>query len=149
MVRSARGALVIALCAIGCGGGVEEQTGGEVAAAPSDSLSAAASAAPPAAAAGDTPDEVYFDLTRFDWYRRAEPLVHEGRAYRAAGDPVVASVDALRELGRYQGVAYYAQQDAPPPVYTLYVPVYYRYWQRFISPPGGGTGATDSVATAS
>jgi hypothetical protein len=81
------------------------------------------------------PDEIYFDLTRFPWYREGRPLVHNGRSYMPQADPTPVDVQ-LREAGSYEGVTYYAADDAPEPVYTLYVPVYYRYWQRFTSPPG-------------
>jgi len=81
------------------------------------------------------PEEIYFDLTRFDWYRQGRPLVHNGRSYMPQADPIPADVE-LREAGSYEGVTYYAAENASEPVYTLYVPVYYRYWQRFTSPPG-------------
>ena len=104
---------------------------------------APAAAAPPvdtALAAGDAravnhPEEIYFDLTAFTWYREGRPLMHEGRAYMPQADP--APVDAeLEEAGTYEGVRYYVAEDAREPVYTIYVPVYYRYWQRFTAPPG-------------
>ena len=81
------------------------------------------------------PKEIYFDLTRFAWYREGRPLVHEGRPYLPQADPTPVDL-ALEEAGSYEGVTYYAATDAGRPVYTLYVPVYYRYWQRFTSPPG-------------
>ena len=56
-------------------------------------------------------------------------------AYMPVADPAPADVD-LREAGAYEGVTYYVAEDAPDPVYTIYVPVYYRYWQRFTAPPG-------------
>lgn len=108
--------------------------------APADSADVVAtdSAAVARAEPEPMPDEVYFDLTRFDWYRRSEPLVHERRDYRAEGDPITEPLDSLKKVGRYQGVDYYARKGAPQPFYTLYVPVYYRYWQRFIAPPAAG-----------
>lgn len=82
------------------------------------------------------PAEIYFDLTAFDWYREGRPLVHNGRAYRPLAEPIPVT-NELREAGRYEGVSYYVMEGADnEPVYTLYVPVYYRYWQRFTSPPG-------------
>jgi hypothetical protein len=81
------------------------------------------------------PEEIYFDLTRFSWYREGRPLVHNGRSYMPQADPIPADVQ-LREAGSYEGVTYYTAENASEPVYTLYVPVYYRYWQRFTSPPG-------------
>ena len=84
---------------------------------------------------GTKPAEIYFDLTRFQWYREGRPLVHQGRSYMPQADP--APVDReLKEAGSYEGVTYYVADDAAEPVYTIYVPVYYRYWQRFTAPPG-------------
>ena len=81
------------------------------------------------------PAEIYFDLTAYAWYREGRPLVHNGRSYAPQAEPTVVSGE-LREAGRYEGVSYYAAADDTEPVYTLYVPVYYRYWQRFTSQPG-------------
>ena len=82
-----------------------------------------------------TPEEIYFDLTAFPWYREGRPLMHDGRAYMPQSDPIPVEVE-LREAGTYEGVTYYVVEDASEPVYTVYVPVYYRYWQRFTAPPG-------------
>lgn len=81
------------------------------------------------------PDEIYFDLTAFPWYRQGRPLMHGGRPYMPQAEPTPVEV-RLREAGRYEGVAYYVAEGSAEPVYTVYVPVYYRYWQRFTSPPG-------------
>ena len=81
------------------------------------------------------PKEIYFDLTQFAWYREGRPLVHEGRSYLPQADPIPVDL-RLEEGGSYEGVTYYVAEDASQPVYTIYVPVYYRYWQRFTSPPG-------------
>lgn len=105
---------------------------------------APAAAAPPVAEplaideaeAGRTqPKEIYFDLTQFAWYREGRPLVHNGRSYLPQADPTPVDLD-LEEAGSYEGVTYYAASAGREPVYTLYVPVYYRYWQRFTAPPG-------------
>ena len=101
------------------------------AAAPVDSPLAASSEAENAT----QPDEIYFDLTRFPWYRQGRPLVHNGRSYMPQADPTPVDGE-LSEAGSYEGVTYYVAEDASEPVYTLYVPVYYRYWQRFTAPPG-------------
>ena len=85
--------------------------------------------------AENRPDEIYFDLTAFQWYREGRPLLHEARAYMPQADPAPVDVE-LREAGAYEGVKYYVAEGASEPVYTIYVPVYYRYWQRFTSPPG-------------
>ncbi|HEX6589078.1 MAG TPA: hypothetical protein VF039_08650 [Longimicrobiales bacterium] len=105
---------------------------------------APAAAAPPVAepmasdeaeASRTQPKEIYFDLTQFAWYREGRPLVHDGRSYLPQADPTPVDAE-LEEAGSYEGVTYYAPKDGAQPVYTLYVPVYYRYWQRFTSPPG-------------
>ena len=85
--------------------------------------------------AANRPDEIYFDLTAFPWYREGRPLMHGGRAYLPQSDPTTVDVE-LREAGRFEGVVYYVAEGSREPVYTLYVPVYYRYWQRFTSPLG-------------
>jgi hypothetical protein len=92
-------------------------------------------ATPGANEGANQPDEIYFDLTQFAWYREGRALVHIGRSYMPMSDPTPVDVE-LREAGSYEGVTYYAAVEAPEPVYTLYVPVYYRYWQRFTAPPG-------------
>ena len=92
--------------------------------------------APEPAGPEDAPDEVYFDLTRHDWYRQGQPLMHGGRSYEVAGEPISLAPDSLDMVGRYQQVEYYARKGDSEPFYTLYVPVYYRYWQRFSAPPG-------------
>lgn len=104
---------------------------------------APAAAAPPVDTAlaaraevpGKQPEEIYFDLTAFDWYRQGRPLMHQGRAYMPQADPTPIDVE-LREAGAYGGVRYYVAEGTREPVYTIYVPVYYRYWQRFTAPPG-------------
>lgn len=109
-----------------------------------DAEDAPAAAAPPVAepmasdaaeASRIQPEEIYFNLTQFAWYREGRPLLHEGRAYMPQSDPTPVDRE-LEEEGTYEGVTFYAARDADEPVYTLYVPVYYRYWQRFIAPPG-------------
>lgn len=81
------------------------------------------------------PEEIYFDLTAFPWYREGRALMHDGRGYMPQADPIAVQSE-LAEAGRYEGVSYYVMEGAHEPVYTLYVPVYYRYWQRFTAPPG-------------
>ncbi len=81
------------------------------------------------------PNEIFFNLSAFAWYREGRPLMHEGRSYMPQSDPIPVEGE-LREAGTYEGVTYYVPEDASEPVYTLYVPVYYRYWQRFTAPPG-------------
>ena len=92
--------------------------------------------AQPFAGPEDAPDEVYFDLTRHEWYRQGQPLLHGQRRFQPQGDPVAVATDSLRKVGRYQQVDYYARTGEREPFYTLFVPVYYGYWQRFTAPPG-------------
>lgn len=82
------------------------------------------------------PAEIYFDLTAFGWYREGRPLVHQGRSYMPQAEPITVTGE-LREAGSYEGVTYYVSDEEHEPVYTLFVPVYYRYWQRFTAPPPG------------
>lgn len=77
------------------------------------------------------PAEIFPDLTRFDWYRRGEPLVVDGRAYQPAGVPEPTGERVFQPAGRYQGVAYYVADEVEPPYTVVYVPVYRDYWQPF------------------
>lgn len=71
---------------------------------------------------------IYYDLTRFDWYARGEPLVHDQFAYQPAGTPVAADLVEMERAGEYQGVEYYRRQGDGQ---SLYVPVYDGYWLAF------------------
>jgi hypothetical protein len=84
------------------------------------------------------PPVIYYDLTRYDWYARGEPLVHEGWNY-APGGLVAASGGEMEALGEYGGVTYYRRRDGG--VDSLFVPVFERYWLTFN--PGA---AADTVA---
>lgn len=136
--RARRMTLRAALCALlGTAAGCD---GGEAGAADSaDAVVAQADTTAPGAtvtaARATTPAEIYFDLTAYAWYREGRPLRHDGRNYMPQADPT-RDDRRLREAGTFEGVTYYAAEDAAEPVYTLYVPVYYGYWQRFTSPPG-------------
>jgi hypothetical protein len=77
----------------------------------------------------DLPPTIYYDLARFEWYARGEPLVHEGRAYTPAGALFSAGASAMEQVGQFGGVDYYRQAGAD--VGTLYVPVFERYWLGF------------------
>jgi hypothetical protein len=81
------------------------------------------------ASTDDRPAVVYPDLTRYDWYARGEPLVHEGRAFVAGGPLVAAPASAMEHAGEYGGVAYFREGGGNDS--TLYVPVYARYWLAF------------------
>jgi len=86
----------------------------------------------------ERPETIYYDLTRFDWYARGEPLMHEGRAFVAGGTLVAAPLSAMERIGEYGGVAYYRRPEVAG---VLFVPVYDRYWLQFraqeAAPAGG------------
>jgi hypothetical protein len=85
---------------------------------------------PDAAPADTLPPRLYLDLTRFDWYARAEPLRHGGHDYELLGPPVALDTDGFRQLGTYEGVDYYVRLDAADDA-VLYVPVSEGFWQPF------------------
>lgn len=77
------------------------------------------------------PDEIYFELTAFEWYRRGEPLVHQDVAYRPAGTPMVAPAESMQPAGTYEGVRYYVREGSAS-ADSLFVPVHQRYWLPFV-----------------
>jgi hypothetical protein len=79
------------------------------------------------------PYRIYYTLTSYAWYARGEPLIHDARAYYAAGWPVAASAAVMELLGEYQGVSYYARRGDTNSV--VYVPVFEGYWQPFRADP--------------
>ncbi|HSJ13074.1 MAG TPA: hypothetical protein VK939_01590 [Longimicrobiales bacterium] len=105
-----------------------------------------ASLPPAAAAAGSAraprdhlpSDRIYYDLTRYEWYARAEPLRHEGRGYQPAGMPVAAPLSEMDQLGAYEGVAYYRRAGADG---LLFVPVFDGYWLAFRATAQAPAGA--------
>lgn len=80
---------------------------------------------------------VYYDLTRFDWYRRGQPLVADNLRYSPEGPLVSLTRDSLTMAGRYDGVVYYRAGHGD--MDTVYVPVYRHYWLAFVH--GGGRRA--------
>lgn len=90
----------------------------------------------PQGAAG--PEEIYYDLTELEWYRRGEPLVHAGIPYQPARSPLAAEFSALEPAGAFQGVRYYGRVGAER-ADTLFVPVHPRYWLPF-TPRAVGEG---------
>jgi hypothetical protein len=133
--RSARVVVVLACLGSTLTGCTEREEATEAPPAASVGATTADATAEAGDGAVNKPDEIYFDLTAFPWYREGRPLMHAGRPYMPQAEPTTVEV-RLREAGRYEGVAYYVAEGTHEPVYTLYVPVYYRYWQRFTSPPG-------------
>lgn len=77
-----------------------------------------------------TTPPVYYDLTRFDWYRRGQPLIADDHRYSPEGPLVSLPRDSLTLAGRYQGVAYYRAGHGGAD--TVYVPVYHHYWLAFV-----------------
>lgn len=77
------------------------------------------------------PATIYYDLARFDWYARGEPLRHGNADYVARAAPVRAFAD-MRKAGEYQGVEYYrAADDVVEPASVVYVPVFEGFWLPF------------------
>jgi hypothetical protein len=90
-----------------------------------DSTSGPVTAEPPDAEA--RPERIYYDLTRFDWYARGQPLVFEGSSYLPDGAPTPIDARSLAIAGAYDGVDVYRRESDP----RLYVPVYDGYWLAF------------------
>jgi hypothetical protein len=86
------------------------------------------------------PDEIYYDLTAYDWYRRGEVLVASGSAFQPQGLPRIIPFDSLRRAGNYQGVDFYVKNGAAEPYDTVFVPVFEDFWQPFV-PVGSATPA--------
>lgn len=97
---------------------LEEETAHEPAAAPETRNS--------------EPPEIYYDLTRFEWYRRGQPLLVGGRPFQPAGRPEPTGAREFTELGRYEGVTYYVVAGSRAPHDVVYVPVSPGYWQPFV-----------------
>jgi len=143
-------ALVLALAA-GAAACTGEDAGGAARASSTEglvwTLGAAASAlgadtaSPPA-----RPDEIYYDLTVYEWYRRGEPLIAGEFAFQPNGVPRPIPLDSLRRAGNYQGVDYYVRNAVPEPHDTLFVPVFDDFWQPFLAV--GPAPATRSASQA-
>ena len=80
-------------------------------------------------AAASEPEEIYYDLTEFAWYREGEALQHDARGHMPAGVPVVIEAAELEPAGSHEGVTYYRRPGRGD---TLFVPVFPRYWQPFV-----------------
>jgi hypothetical protein len=79
------------------------------------------------------PERIYYDLTRFEWYARGEPLMFESHAYSPRGEPVRASATAMRKVGDFQGVEVYRADNEASAGDVLYVPVFEGFWLPFVS----------------
>ena len=85
--------------------------------------------------AATRPRQIYYDLTHYGWYQRAEPLVFGQQRYVPRGAPIVIPLAKLRLTGNYQGVDFYVLQAETEPPSEVYVPVYEEYWLPFIAAP--------------
>ncbi len=90
------------------------------------------------------PDEIYYDLTVYEWYRRGEPLVAGEFAFQPDGVPRQIPLDSLHRAGNYQGVDYYVRNGVAEPHDTVFVPVFDDFWQPFL--PVGRAPATKPAA---
>ncbi len=77
------------------------------------------------------PPEIFYDLTRYEWYRRGEPLLVDGWAYQPTGRPEATMARRFESAGRFEGVTYYVREGTTPPYDIVYVPVSRGYWQPF------------------
>lgn len=132
--RALRLGLVLALAAAACTG---EDAGTVTRASSAEGLAStmgavATAPTPDSAAAPARPDEIYYDLTAYEWYRRGEPLVAAGFAFQPDGIPRIIPLDSLHRAGNYQGVDYYARNGVTQPYDTLFVPVFEEFWQPFL-----------------
>jgi hypothetical protein len=79
------------------------------------------------------PRTIYYNLTDYGWYARAEPMVIEQRPYGPGGTPQPIPLAKLRLAGNYQGVDFYVMHGEREPPGTVYVPVYEGYWLAFVA----------------
>ncbi len=157
MTRNTAVLLALALAAgtlpVACTGD-DERSGAEQATpareigalAQTDSLSGPPAGAVPAAAEG-RPDRVFHVLTAFDWYARGEPIMLDGIAYSAAGDPVRIDARSLERVAEYGGVDVYRRAGDV----VVYVPVFEGYWLGFAPDPDAvlpAPAAADSAVPA-
>lgn len=109
--------------------------GGDTEAPPASAANEAAEGAVMDTARVDTaaaaePEEIYYDLTEFAWYREGRPLEHDARGHVPAGVPLAIDAAALEPAGSHEGVTYYRRRGRGD---TLFVPVFPRYWQPFVA----------------
>ncbi len=78
------------------------------------------------------PEEIYYSLDEYEWYRQALPIVHDGVAFEALDTVLVLSTLEVDSLGRFGGVLYWARTGVSTPD-TVFVPVFEGYWLPFAS----------------
>jgi len=81
----------------------------------------------------ERPRTIYYNLTDYGWYARAEPMVIDQRHYGPGGTPEPIPLAKLRLSGNYQGVDFYVMHGEKEPAETVYVPVYEGYWLPFVA----------------
>ena len=81
----------------------------------------------------ERPRTIYYNLTDYGWYARAEPMVVDQRKYGPGGTPQSIPLAKLRLSGNYQGVDFYVMHGEREPPGTVYVPVYEGYWLPFVA----------------
>lgn len=87
------------------------------------------------------PVEIYYDLTAYDWYRRGEPLIVDGREYHPSSIPEAERARSFEPAGTHMGVGYYVLEGAGPPHPTVYIPVAPGYWLPFTTTGASGENA--------
>lgn len=107
---------------------VEEQPPPE----PSENGGAVSERLEPDAEEDDLPPVIYYDLTRFDWYARGEPMRLDDGSYSPGGAPVRASTSEMQKIGEYEGVEYYARDEGTDSEGVVYVPVFEGFWLPFV-----------------
>jgi hypothetical protein len=85
------------------------------------------------------PPRIYYNLTRFEWYARGEPLQFEGREYVQSGAPLPLSASALLRVGEYAGVDLYARAEGDSVRMHVYIPVFEGFWLGFVRADSGTT----------
>jgi hypothetical protein len=82
-------------------------------------------------AKGDLPATIYYDLTRYEWYARGEPLGHADASYMPGGRPVRMPASSMRKVGQYRGVEVYVPASDDDAAAIVYVPVFEGFWLPF------------------
>lgn len=99
---------------------------------PSENGGAVSGSLEPEVEEDDLPPVIYYDLTRFDWYARGEPMRLDDGSYAPRGAPVRAATSEMNKVGEYEGVEYYARDDGSDSEGVVYVPVFEGFWLPFV-----------------